>query len=153
MTRHPEWERRLHAVIAKHQALPGAWGTSDCWIMAMDAVEAVTGSRILPHLQTYRTEAEGYRLFRKHGYRETVEEALAQAFGAPSSPLLAQRGDLGVIERDGRISCGAFTSAGFAVRTIYGHCERRNGRRVEVTTGYDLQFLPVTAVVRAYKVS
>lgn len=146
------WEQRLNAVVAKHQALPGEWGESDCWIMAMDAVEAVTGKRILPHLQRYSTEAEGYKVFRKAGYLKTVEEALADAFGEPIAPVLAQRGDLGVIERDGRVSCGVFTSIGFAVRTIYGHVERQGRKRVEVITGFDLQFLPFSAVARAYKV-
>jgi hypothetical protein len=146
------WEQRLNAVVAKHQALPGEWGKSDCWIMAMDAVEAVTGERILPHLQRYSTEAEGYKVFRKAGYLETVEEALASAFGEPIAPVLAQRGDLGVIERDGRVSCGVFTSIGFAVRTIYGHVERQGRKRVEVITGFDIQFLPFSAVARAYKV-
>ncbi len=152
MTRHADWEDRLNDVVAKHQAMPGEWGKSDCWIMAMDAIEAVTGERILPHLQSYATEAEGYKVFRKAGFKETVEEALAEALGDPISPALAQRGDVGVIERGSSVSCGVFTSIGFAVRTIYGHVERQAGKRVEVTTGYDIQFLPITAVARAYKV-
>ncbi len=152
MTRHPEWEKRLNAVVAKHQAIEGAWGTSDCWVMTMDAVEAVRGERILPHLAGYASEAAGYKLFRKHGYRETVEEALVQALGAPIGTLLAQRGDVGVIEREGAVSCGVYVSTGFAVRTIYGRVERIGRKRVEITTGYDLQILPITAVSRAYKV-
>lgn len=152
MTRHPDWEERLNDVVAKHQAMPGEWGKSDCWIMTMDAIEAVTGERILPHLQSYCSESEGYKVFRKAGFKETVEEALAESLGEPIAPVMAQRGDVGVIERGDRVSCGVFTSVGFAVRTIYGHVERPNGKRVEVTTGYDIQFLPVTAVARAYKV-
>lgn len=152
MTRHPDWEERLNDVLAKHQAMPGEWGKSDCWIMAMDAIEAVSGERIYPKLQTYSTEAEGYKVFRKAGYKLTVEEALADALGEPIAPVLAHRGDVGVIERDGRVSCGVFTSIGFAVRTIYGHVERQGNKRVEITTGYDMQFLPVSAVARAYKV-
>lgn len=150
--RHLEWERRLNAVVAHHQACPAKWGVSDCWLMAMDAVEAVTGVRILPHLQKYSTEAEGYKVFRKAGFKESVEEALIAALGAPISPLAAMRGDVGVIERNGAISCGVFTSAGFAVRTIYGRVEKIAGKRVEVMTGYDLQFFPVSAVLRAYQV-
>lgn len=152
MTRHADWEERLNDVVAKHQAMPGEWGKSDCWIMVMDAIEAVTGERILPHLQSYATEAEGYKVFRKAGFKETVEEALAEALGEPMPPALAQRGDVGVIERDGSVSCGVFTSIGFAVRTIYGRVDRIDGKRIEVSTGYDIQFLPVTAVARAYKV-
>jgi hypothetical protein len=152
MTRHAEWENRLNDVVAKHQAMPGEWGKSDCWIMTMDAIEAVTGERILPHLQAYSSEAEGYKLFRKAGYELTVEEALAAELGEPIPPVMAQRGDVGVVEREGGVSCGVFTSIGFAVRTILGHVERENGKRIEVTTGYDLQYLPVSAVKRAYEV-
>lgn len=152
MTRHSDWEDRLNDVVAKHQAMPGKWGTSDCWIMTMDAIEAVAGERILTHLQAYASEADGYKVFRKAGYKLTVEEALADALGEPLAPVLAQRGDVGVIERDGGVSCGVFTSIGFAVRTIYGHVERQGKKRVEVTTGYDIQFLPASAVARAYKV-
>lgn len=152
MTRHPDWENRLNDVVAKHQAMPGEWGKSDCWIMAMDAIEAVSGERIFANLQTYSTEAEGYKVFRKAGFKLTVEEALAEALGDPFAPVLAHRGDVGVIEREGGVSCGVFTSIGFAVRTIYGHVEGKGRNRVEVTTGYDLQFLPISAVARAYKV-
>ena len=153
MTRHPDWEKRLNAVVAKHQAVPGKWGGSDCWILTMDAIEAVTGSRILQHLQRYRSEAEGYRLFRKAGYRETVEEALAAALGDPIPPMMAQRGDVGVIERDGAISSGVFTSLGFAVKTIFGHVERVGRKRVEVITGAELEFFSPLFVQRAYRVN
>lgn len=150
--RHPEWERRLNGVVAKHQACAGQWGVSDCWIMTMDAIEAVTGERILLELQKYKSEADGYKVFRKHGYKLTVEEALVKAFGEPIAPLTAMRGDVGVIQRDYAISCGVFTSVGFAVRTIYGRIDHIAGKRIEVMTDYDLQFLPISAVARAYQV-
>lgn len=152
MTRHSEWEKRLNAVVAKHQACAGQWGVSDCWIMTMDAIEAVTGGRILQELQKYKSEADGYKVFRKHGFKLTVEEALVKALGEPIAPMMAMRGDVGVIERDDAISCGVFTSAGFAVRSIYGRVDRIAGKRIEVMTGYDLQFLPISAVARAYQV-
>ncbi|WP_105430230.1 hypothetical protein [Neorhizobium sp. T6_25] len=150
--RHDDWEKRLNAVVAKHLALPGQWGVSDCWMMTMDAIEAVTGSRILPHLQNYRSEADGYKVFRKAGFKETVEEALAAELGDPIPAMMAQRGDVGVIERDGAISCGVFVSTGFAVKTIYGHVERVGGKRIEITTGSELEITSVLFVKRAYKV-
>lgn len=108
----------------------------------MDAVEAVRGKRILSKLRRYKSEAAGYRLFAKAGFR-TVEEALASVL-EPVPVLMAQRGDVGVIERDSVISSGVFTSAGFAVRTIYGE-----GKTI---TGSDLQFLPISAVKTAFQV-
>lgn len=148
--RHPEWESRLNGVVAKHQALPGEWGVSDCWTLSMDAVEAVQGKRILPKLSRYKSEAAGYRVFAKAGFK-TVEEALASVL-EPVPVLMAQRGDVGVIEREGVISSGVFTSAGFAVRTIYGRSETIAGKKHETITGFDLQFLPLSAVKQAFQV-
>lgn len=148
--RHPDWEKRLNAVVAKHQALPGGWGASDCWTLTMDAVEAVQGKRILSKLGKYKSEAAGYRVFAKAGFK-TVEEALASVL-EPVPVLRAQRGDVGVIERDGVISSGVFTSAGFAVRTIYGRSDTIAGKKHETITGFDLQFLPLSAVKQAFQV-
>ena len=148
--RHPDWEERLNAVVAKHQAMPGEWGKSDCWTLTMDAIRAVRGKGILTKLGKYKSEAAGYRVFAKAGFK-TVEEALASVL-EPVPVLMAQRGDVGVIERDGVISSGVFTSAGFAVRTIYGHAETIDGKRVETVTGYDLQFFPPSAVKQAFQV-
>ncbi|HEX5933511.1 MAG TPA: hypothetical protein VFY63_05045 [Pseudorhizobium sp.] len=150
MTRHPEWESRLNAVVAKHQAMDGAWGVSDCWTLTMDAVEAVQGKRILSKLSRYKSEAAGYRVFAKAGFK-TVEEALASVL-EPVPVLMAQRGDVGVIERDGVISSGVFTSARFAVRTIYGRTDTIAGKRIETIAGSDVQFLPISAVKQAFQV-
>jgi len=148
--RHPDWEERLNAVVAKHQAMPGEWGKSDCWTLTMDAIRAVRGKGVMSKLGTYKSEAAGYRVFAKAGFK-TVEEALASAL-EPVPVLMAQRGDVGVIGRYGVISSGVFTSAGFAVRTIYGHTETIDGKRVETVTGYDLQFFPPSAVKQAFQV-
>lgn len=134
MTRIFEWEDRLNMVVAKHQGMPGHWGTSDCWALAMDAVEAVTGDRLLAELSSYTTEAGGYRLFRKQGF-DTVEQALASVL-EPINRFSAQRGDLGAVERDGVVSAGVFVSTGFAVRSLT-----------------DVQFLPVSDVKTAFKVT
>lgn len=123
-------------------ALPGEWGVSDCWMLTMDAIEAVTGEPVLKHLRRYKTEVGGYRLFAKHGFT-TVEEALASAL-QPVGRLSAQRGDVGVIERDGLISSGVFDAEGFVVKTLYGE-----GRTV---THSDIRHFPITAVKAAFKV-
>lgn len=142
LTRVPGWDRSLPLVIERHMALPGEWGVSDCWTMTLDAIEAVTGERVLKHLRRYRTEAGGYRLFAKHGL-----SSLDQAFATilqPVGRLAAQRGDVGVIERDGRLSAGVFDAEGFAVKTLYGE-----GR---IVTHSDVRHFPVTAVKAAFKV-
>lgn len=113
----PFWEKNLAMVLEHHAQVDGLWGVSDCWMLAMDAVEAVTGNRVLPHLTGYRSEKAGFRLFAKHGF-VTVGEALASAF-EDVPPFQAMRGDLGVIVRDGVESCGVFTAQGLAVKTLY----------------------------------
>lgn len=137
-----DWDRRLPRVVAHHRDAAPAWGASDCWMLMLDGVEAVTGERILPHLRRYKTEVGGYRLFAKHGFK-TVEQALASVFD-PVGVLSAQRGDVGVIERDGLISCGVFDAEGLAVKTIYGD-------RKTIIRG-DLRHFPVTQVKAAFKV-
>ncbi|KAB2872549.1 MAG: hypothetical protein F9K43_07650 [Bauldia sp.] len=142
LTRVPGWDRALPLVIERHMALPGEWGVSDCWTLTMDAIEAVTGERVLKHLRRYRTEAGGYRLFAKHGFA-TVEEALASVL-KPVGRLSAQRGDVGVIDRDGLISAGVIDAEGLVVKTLYGE-----GKTV---TGSDVRHFPVTAVKASFKV-
>lgn len=142
LTRVPGWDRALPLVIERHMALPGEWGVSDCWMLTMDAIEAVTGERVLKHLRRYKTEVGGYRLFAKHGFT-TVEEALVSVL-QPVGHLSAQRGDVGVIERDGLISSGVFDAEGFVVKTLYGE-----GKTV---THSDIRHFPITAVKVAFKV-
>ncbi len=52
-------ERELRLVVEKHIALPSAYGVSDCYIIADDAVEAVTGKRMFSGARGYRTAAGG----------------------------------------------------------------------------------------------
>lgn len=133
------WEKALRQTVERHASLPGAWGVSDCWMLAVDAHEAVTGEKLAPKLRRYRTEKAGYRLFAKHGFK-TVGEALAAHL--PDCPvLMAGRGDLGVIVRNGVESCGVVTSIGVAVKTLYDDGTAR------------LEYLPVTALTRAFKVA
>tara|TARA_R100000655_G_scaffold3535_1_gene12263 strand:+ start:385 stop:801 length:417 start_codon:yes stop_codon:yes gene_type:complete len=133
------WEKRLKQVVERHRGIPGQWGVSDCWTLATDAHEAVTGEVLAPQLRRYKSEAGGYKLFAKHGFT-TVGEALAAHL--PGCPvLMAQRGDLGVIERGGVESCGVVTSTGVAVKTLYDDGTSQ------------LEFHPVTSLIRAFKVS
>lgn len=143
MTRHPEWERRLNAVVEKHRDLPGAWGFSDCWIMATDAYEAVTGAKLLPKLRRYKSEKAGYRLFAKHGFT-AVGEAMASVLPVVG-PLSARRGDLGTIKRDGVESCGVVTAVGVAVKTLYGSGEAG-------VVAAQLEYHPLSSLTRAFKV-
>lgn len=70
------------------------------------------------HLRRYRSEAGGYRLFRKHGFK-TIEDALGSVL-EPCAVLTARRGDLGVVERDGVLACCVVTAMGAMVRVDHG---------------------------------
>ena len=131
--RHPDWIKRLNAVVAKHQALAAQYGVSDCYLIPDDAVEAVTGKQMYPGARRYKTPAGAAKQLRKRGF-ETVRDAFASKF-AEVAVLRAQRGDIGVYENNGEISGGIFTALGFMVR----------GQE-------EIIFLPPTAALAAFRV-
>ncbi|WP_309086471.1 DUF6950 family protein [Chelativorans sp.] len=126
------WEQRLDEVVGRHMALPSQFGVSDCWMLPADAFKAITGEELYAGVR-YRTEAGAAKQLRKRGFN-TVEDAL-RARLPETGRLLAQRGDLGVVEINGVISGGFFTSIGFMTR----------GLRLP-------EFLPVTIVKTAFRV-
>ena len=133
MTRILGWEQRLAETVQRHGEAAFAWGVSDCLTLAVDALEAVTGSREpLEQYLRYSTETGAARVIRSSGYT-SVEDGFAVHF-EDVPPALAQRGDLGVIERDGETAAGVFTGIGFAVRGKTG-----------------LLYEPITAVKRAFR--
>lgn len=134
MSRVADWEKRLKAVIARHQAMPSQYGLSDCYLLPDDAVEAVTGSTTYgAAARRYKTPTGAAKQLRRRGF-ETVEEAFRAMF-TEIAPSLAQRGDIGVIDSNGEICGGVFTAIGFAVRD-----ER------------SVLFLPVSSVKTAFRV-
>lgn len=134
MARTIGWEKRLNAVVAKHQALPSEYGVSDCYLIADDGVEALTGERMYPDAIGYKTEAGAGKKLRQHGFAN-VKDAFAAKF-SEIPVALAQRGDIGVIDRDGVFSGGLFTSIGFMTRGVEA-----------------VEFLPASAVAHAFKVT
>ncbi|MBB5041924.1 DUF6950 family protein [Shinella fusca] len=132
--RHPDWLKRLNDVVAKHQALPAQYGVSDCYLIADDAVEAVTGSFMHGEAaRRYTSPAGAAKQLRKRGFK-SVRDAFAARF-TEIPVLLAQRGDIGVYDNNGEISGGIFTSVGFMVRGEQG-----------------IVFLPPTAALAAFRV-
>jgi hypothetical protein len=129
----PGWERRLRAVLERHMAMPAQWGVSDCYQLPDDAHEALTGQRMHADHLGYSTEAGAAKKMLKRGFAH-VGEAFAARL-PEIAPSLAQRGDIGVVERDGQVYGGVFTQIGFAMRGVAA-----------------IEFLPASAVTRAYKV-
>lgn len=134
LTRLPDWDRRLARVTEKHLTLPGAWGESDCLLTVADAVEAVTGQDPAARIRgKYSSEIGAAKLMRRRGCAD-AEMVLAKLF-LPVGRLLAQRGDVGTVERGGVIAAGYVTEYGFAVKTDRG-----------------LEFLPQTEIRSAFKI-
>jgi hypothetical protein len=122
----------LNAVIVKHRNLPSEYGVSDCYIIADDAVLAVTGERMFPDVE-YTSELGAAKELLSRGF-ENVEQAFASKFEViPVS--MAQRGDIGVTVSDGQICGGFFTALGFACRDAK-----------------QLRFFPINRVKTAFKV-
>lgn len=135
LTRVPRWDRALNAIVAKHLALPGVWGESDCFLTLADAVQAVTDTDIgAPWRGTYLTEAGAAKVLLGMDMR-TVEDLLASLL-PETGRLMARRGDAGTYERaDGEVCCGFVTERGLAVKAERG-----------------LTFVPQTAMRKAFRV-
>lgn len=119
LTRLPDWDRRLARLVNQHKSTPGVWGVSDCLLTVADAVEAITGTDPAADIRgKYKTEAGAARILRKRGFGD-VEMALASLF-PPVGRLMVQRGDIGVVERNGVLCAGFITDLGFAVKTESG---------------------------------
>jgi len=119
MSRIRGWEKNLALVIEKHNMLPMQYGISDCYIIADDAVQALTGKIMFTGVRNYKSQAGALKKLRKHGFL-TVEDAFSHKF--PRIPvLMAQRGDIGVVyQSNGEVSGGVFTSQGFFTKTENG---------------------------------
>lgn len=134
LDRLPDWDRRLACVTEKHISMPAVWGECDCLLTAADAIAAVTGRDVAKAIRgTYSDQNGALRAMRRRKCK-TVLDVFAKRFVEIGS-LSAWRGDVGVVEIDGILSCGYFTEYGFAVKADHG-----------------LVFRPLTDVVHAFQI-
>lgn len=81
MTRHPQWEARLHEFVAARHGKPYAWGKHDCLMLAADAVKAVTGKdHARGHRGKYNSHAKAYRYLKQAFGVESPEGLLDKLF-------------------------------------------------------------------------
>lgn len=92
LTRLPDWEARLNALIESRRHAPFQWGLHDCCLFAADAVCAMTTVDVAAAYRgTYHSGAEAVRiLHRARGVRMLVTTQLGQ----PIDPRIAGRGDV-----------------------------------------------------------
>lgn len=119
-----DWDQRLAAVTSRHLRTASVWGESDCLLKVADAIEAVIGVDPAAGIRgKYKTEAGAAKLMRKRGF-ETVEDVIASMFDQTEGKLMAQRGDICIIEENGEIAAGYMTEYGAAIATPSGSAFR-----------------------------
>lgn len=117
MTRFEDWPSRLHTFLEAARGRPFSWGRWDCCILAADAVKILTGSDPLtPFRGRYRSARGAVRLLKPLG---GLVGGCTTLLGVPITPLLAQRGDVVLIEAPagagGPLACGVVDLTGRAV--------------------------------------
>lgn len=94
--RREDWPERLIETIGRHDRLPFGWGSSDCYLLPIDCVLAMTGAEPWPDVRgTYASEQGAAKQMRSRGFAD-LGEAFASAF-AEIPVSLAGRGDLGLV--------------------------------------------------------
>jgi len=141
--------RELHAFLLERAAMPFAWGSNDCALFAADAIRAFTGVDLAEDFRgKYDNEIDAltlvWKLTGKEDQKGTITVANAAEYCATKfgltelmSPKLAQRGDLLVMEDEGRLIAGIV------------HLNGREG----LSVGEDgLKKLPIASWRRAWRV-
>ncbi len=150
LKRSVSWQtRELHEFFQQREGQPFAWGVNDCCLFPADAILAMTGVDLAEDFRgRYTDEASAFALIAEITGGSTVADAAAwcaakfelpewvDGEGVPR-PLFAQRGDLVVVKDAGRLIAGVVALTGRHVRTV--------GEE-------GLKWLPLSAVVRAWKI-
>lgn len=93
MTRRPDWQTRLDALVMERMPTPFAWGENDCVTFAADAVLAMTDEDLMvPWRGQWASARQAVRVLRPLGGLAGAVRALArlEEVGA----RLARRGDV-----------------------------------------------------------
>lgn len=106
--RNQDWPEALAAYVDSRRDVPFAWGENDCCSWAAGALEAMTGER--PPMPEYADERAAARLLREESLRSRVDEL----YGPEIAPSFAQRGDLVLMDLDGRPTLGVSLGDGVA---------------------------------------
>ena len=144
LTRTLHWAtQELHAYLVAHNQDTFSWGTNDCCLFAANAIQAMTGVDIASDFRDkYTTELGAMKAIKDVSGGSSVEDAAvycATKHGLVewSAPLLAQRGDLVLVQDADRLIAGVV---------------HLNGKHVISIGEQGLKRLPLTSVTRAWKV-
>lgn len=92
MKRLPDWPVRYSELIRKYRESRFKWGRSDCFIFATDAVEALTGQKVLPPIP-YKNRKGCVEWVSSLGGAAPM---ISATLGEPIPPMLASVGDIGL---------------------------------------------------------
>lgn len=145
LTRLPYWDTRfLHSYLLAHANDPFKWGSHDCCLFAANAIQSFTNVDIASDFRgKYTTQLGALKLVKSvTSTGITPQDAVAYCakkndMAAYAYPLQAQRGDLVVITN------GA---------DVIGGIVDINGRHVISVSATGLVRLPITKIVKAWKV-
>jgi len=144
LTRTPHWAtRELHDFLLARAQTPFAWGTNDCCLFPADAIHAFTSVDLAaPFRGKYTSEATALALFNTSTAGTTVGDAAAgcaQQHGLVERqhPLMAQRGDLVVMQNGGTLVAGIV---------------HLNGRHLVTMAATGLVRLPISKVSRSWAI-
>ncbi|MFO1081866.1 MAG: hypothetical protein U1E23_14705 [Reyranellaceae bacterium] len=92
------WPDRLTEFVESRRRTPFAYGSNDCCSFAIDAVDAVTGTRVREI--DWQDERGALRMLAEAG---GAEAAVTSMLGRPSQNWQdARRGDICLVDQDGR---------------------------------------------------
>ncbi len=95
------WEKRLNEFL--DSVGPFEWGSNDCCMFAVKAVEVMTGEDHGKPYRGYKTGLGAARRLEKHG---GVEGIATIELGAPKPILYVKRGDVVSVKNDGNLLLG-----------------------------------------------
>jgi len=117
----------LETFLHSRVATPFAWGSHDCCLFAADAILEVTGIDIADDFRgRYADEAGAFALIESVTGGATVADAAAHCaakhgFTEHRFPLMAQRGDLVVMNNGGNLIAGVVHLNGRHVVSVSEH--------------------------------
>ena len=146
LTRAQHWATRsFHQFIKDNTNTPFKWGEHDCALYAANGIQAMTGVDIASDFRgLYTDEATAAAAIEKvtgikNGSVEDAAAYCANKYGLTEwqHPLMAQRGDLVVVEDAGRVIAGLV---------------HLTGRHISAAGENGLKRLQITAIKRAWHV-
>lgn len=114
------WEKQLAYTIEAYKDKGFLWGKTDCIIFIADCLLAITQEDVLYDARDmYSSEDEGYQL-RKQEWEDRFEYLWESRTSKVDNPLLAQRGDIALLDIEGKEHCGIVYGTRIFVRTQTG---------------------------------